>query len=110
MLRLSTLTPAGLAGLLVWASPAMAQDPSPGAAVAPGCHSRSDLTEMLHRKFAEQPAALGLQSDGRLVEVFVADDGISWTIVVTRPDGWSCIVAVGESWESLPEVATGPLA
>jgi hypothetical protein len=34
---------------------------------------------------------------------------MSWTIVLTRPDGWSCIVAVGEHWEALPAI-TGPLA
>lgn len=65
---------------------------------------------MLQRKFAEQPSALGLQADGRLVEVFVADDGASWTIVLTRPDGRSCIVAVGHHWESLPGPINGPLA
>jgi hypothetical protein len=35
---------------------------------------------------------------------------MSWTIVLTRADGWSCIVAVGEHWESLPDAITDPLA
>ena len=109
MRRLSHLTSAALACLLGLAAPASAQAP-PQTMVTPACHSHADLAAMLNQKYAEQPSAVGLQANGDLVEVFVANDGTSWTIVVTRPDGWSCIVAVGENWESLPNVATGPLA
>jgi hypothetical protein len=108
MRRLSHLGAAMLAGVLGAASSAVAQPPP--AVVTPACHSRADLTEMLQQKFSEQPSALGVQADGQLVEVFVANDGASWTIVLTRPDGWSCIVAVGQHWESLPGPINGPLA
>ena len=109
MRRLSHVTLAALAGTLGPALPASAQAP-PDTTITPACHSHADLIKMLDRKFAEQPNALGLQANGHLVEVFVSNDGTSWTIVVTRPDGWSCIVAVGEHWESLPEPVAGPLA
>ena len=109
MRRLSHLTAALLAGMLGAASSALAQPP-PQTGATPACHSRADLTEMLEQKFAEQPSALGVQADGQLVEVFAAKDGASWTIVLTRPDGWSCIVAVGQHWESLPNPINGPLA
>ena len=107
MRRLSHLTPAALAGMLGVTLPALAQAP-PQDTVASTCHSHADLTEMLNQKFAELPSALGLQSNWHLVEVFVSNDGTSWTIVVTRPDGWSCIVAVGEHWESLPTRSPAP--
>ncbi|MGH6900256.1 MAG: hypothetical protein ACREJ5_27515 [Geminicoccaceae bacterium] len=110
MRGLSHLPPLMLVGALTLAGPTLAQAPPGSAAVTPGCHSHSDLAAMLDHKFAERPNALGLQADGHLVEVFVSNDGTSWTIVVTRPDGWSCIVAVGEHWESLPNPVTGPLA
>ena len=109
MRRLSYLTPAALVGLLGLAAPALAQAP-PQTPLTPACHSHADLAEMLNQKYAEQPSALGVQSNGHLVEVFVSHDGTSWTIVITRPDGWSCIVAVGEHWESLPDPVTRPLA
>ncbi len=109
MRRVSYLTLGVSAGLLSLASPALAQAP-PQTTIAPACHSHADLTEMLNQKFAELPSAIGLQSNGHLVEVFVSNDRTSWTIVVTRPNGWSCIVAVGEHWESLPDSVTGPLA
>jgi hypothetical protein len=108
MRRLSHLTAAAIVGMLVLA-PARAQAP-PQTSVTPACHSHGDLAAMLNQKYAEQPSALGVQANGHLVEVFVASDGTSWTIVVTRPDGWSCIVAVGEHWESLPDPVTSPLA
>jgi hypothetical protein len=103
------LIPVVLVGMLGLTSPAPAQAP-PGAALTPVCHSHADLTKMLSQKFAEQPSALGVQANGHVVEVFVSNQGTSWTIVVTRPDGWSCIVAVGEHWEALPHPVTGPLA
>jgi hypothetical protein len=108
MRRLSHLTPV-LVCMFGLSAPASAQSP-PETALTPACHSHADLTKMLDQKFAEQPSALGLQANGHLVEVFVSDDGTSWTIVVTRPDGWSCIVAVGEHWEALPGPIAGPLA
>ena len=105
-LYLTLLVLVGMLGLTPLAS---AQAPL-GTALAPACHSHADLTKMLDQKFSEQPSAVGLQANGHLVEVFVSNEGTSWTIVVTRPDGWSCIVAVGEHWESLPQPVTGPLA
>jgi hypothetical protein len=110
MRRLSHVTLAVLVGALAGAGPTLAQAPPGSAAVTPACHSHSELADMLDQKFAERPSAVGLQANGHLVEVFAANDGTSWTIVVTRPDGWSCIVAVGEHWEALPNPITGPLA
>ena len=77
MQRLSHLAPV-LVGILGLTWPASAQPP-PDAAVTPACHSHADLAEMLHQKFAEQPSAIGLQANGHLVEVFVSNDGASWT-------------------------------
>ena len=110
MRRLSYLTPAVLVGVVTMAAPTFGQSPPPGVMTTPACHSHSDLAEMLGQKFAEHPTGVGLQSDGKLVEVFVSNDGTSWTIVLTRPDGWSCIVAVGENWETLLNPITSPLA
>jgi hypothetical protein len=103
------LIPAVLGAMLGLASAASAQAP-PGPGLTQACHSHADVAKMLDQKFAEQPSALGLQADGHLVEVFVSHEGTSWTIVVTRPDGWSCIVAVGQHWEPLAHPVIGPLA
>jgi hypothetical protein len=53
---------------------------------------------------------MGLQADGRLVQVFASLQSGSWTIVTTAPSGLACIVAAGRSWESLPAKTGDPTA
>lgn len=76
---------------------------------SPACHDHKEVVKMLDQQYSEAPEALGLQSNGHVVQVFVSADGSSWTIVTTRPDGVTCIVAAGENWESI-SVDRGPMA
>ncbi len=70
------------------------------------CAPRADVLEALTKGFAERSVGMGLASNGNMVELFASNDGASWTIVVTLPNGMSCPVLAGESWEKLPlEVA-----
>jgi hypothetical protein len=109
MRRVSHLAGAVLVGGFGLTGSALAQPP-PQAVLTPACHSHADLAAMLNQKYSEAPSAVGVQANGHLVEVFASNDGTSWTIVVTRPDGVSCIVAVGENWETVPNPVTQPLA
>jgi hypothetical protein len=109
MRRVSHLTGAVLVGAFGLTGSPSAQPP-PEMALTPACHSHADLAAMLNRKYAEAANAVGVQANGHIVEVFASTDGTSWTIVVTRPDGVSCIVAVGQNWETLPNPITQPLA
>jgi hypothetical protein len=34
----------------------------------------------------------------------------TWTIVLTKPDGTSCVVAAGKHWQNLPTTSFGPEA
>ena len=83
-----------------------------GATTAPAqegegfCGERADLVDQLERMHSEHPVAMGLAGNGRLVEVFASDSGETWTLMVTLPNGVSCILSAGESWtEILPRVA-----
>ena len=81
------------------------------SAQAAGCQSRDSLVELLDERFAEQPVAAGLESSGRLIELFVSADNDSWTMVMTLPAGTSCVMAVGEYWlESKQPAFDGPAA
>lgn len=71
------------------------------------CADRGDFIGYLSRNHAEAPVAIGLVSNGSVLEVLASGSG-SWTIIVTRPDGKSCVVAAGEAWEELPTLITGP--
>ncbi len=81
--------------LVIWATfnPAAAQI---------ACTTRSEVAERLAGDYAETPVAAGLASSGAVFEVFTSDDGSTWTIVLTRPEGTSCLIAAGEAWTTLP--------
>ncbi len=72
------------------------------------CAAHDDIAKHLGAKFTETPVSLGLAGDGKLLEVFAAKDGSTWTIVVTAPSGVSCIVAAGRHWQDLPVKPDGP--
>ena len=98
------------AGLWLATAPPIAAQAPPGPGLQPACQTHDEIMQMLDQKFAEIPAALGLQSNGHLIQVFASKDGTTWTIVSTRPDGVSCIVALGRHWEALPNPVLEPLA
>lgn len=75
-----------------------------------GCGSRADVTDWLDRTFGEKPLARGLQGDGRVYELFAAAGGVTWTVVVTAPDGESCILSEGTGLELSPADKPGPVA
>ena len=91
----------GLAILLSTEAPASAQSK---------CVAHPEVTKQLGSRYSEAPVAMGLANTGGVVEIFAKDDGSSWTMVVTMPNGMSCMMAAGEAWESLPKIARGPRA
>jgi hypothetical protein len=57
------------------------------------------LAAKLEASYAEVPVSAGLRQDGNLVSVFASTTTGTWTMVMTRPEGMSCVVAVGEAWQ-----------
>jgi hypothetical protein len=74
--------------------PAVAADQRPAA-----CGPHTEVIKALGDKFHETQSATALTSAGTLLEVLTANDGSTWTIIVSRPDGLSCVVAAGQSWQ-----------
>src|SRR3546814_11742324 len=64
------------------------------------CGEHKDVKQLLLQKYNESPVGLGITSQGGLVEVPTASDGATWSIIVTMPDGLSCLIAAGEGWRS----------
>ena len=64
------------------------------------CGKRADFLRQLDASHGEAPSAIGLTGSGRVIEVLTSDAG-SWTIIVTGPDGTSCLIAAGEAWQTL---------
>jgi len=48
--------------------------------------------------YREEAEAIGLNNDGTLLEVFVSPEG-TWTVLLSSPQGQSCIAAIGQAWE-----------
>ena len=69
------------------------------------CDSRDKILSTLSKKYSEEPIAVGLTSKGGLVEVLSTGDGNTWTIIMSTPDGKSCLVAAGEGWREKAAIA-----
>lgn len=64
------------------------------------CGEREKVIEKLSRGYQEKPVAMGLTSSGAVIEVLSSgENGQTWTMIATRPDGVSCVMATGESWQ-----------
>lgn len=72
---------------------------------APACVKRTELLSHLSKKFQEAPVAMGVADNGALLEVFSTTDGATWTVALTMPNGVTCLVATGQSWENVPRMA-----
>ena len=70
------------------------------------CSTRAEFIDQFAHRYAENPIAMGLASNGGVVEVLASERG-SWTLLVTMPNGVSCVIAAGESWEALPGALAG---
>jgi hypothetical protein len=79
------------------------------AAAETVCAVRQQILDSLRGEYFEAPRALGMANDGNVVELLSTGDGGTWTLLVTMPDGISCVIAAGESWEALrPQLALEP--
>ena len=70
-----------------------------GVSAAGECEYRDSLVQRLMLKFAEQPSSYGQADPRTIVELFEAEHGKTWSLVVTTSDGVSCLVAAGEEWQ-----------
>jgi hypothetical protein len=73
------------------------------------CSQRDDVLHQLGDKYKEAPSAVGLvANNGGLIEVLTSDNGATWTIIVSMPNGTSCLLAAGENWQAVEHAAQGP--
>lgn len=72
------------------------------------CGQRTTVLDYLSGKYSEKPIAMGIAANGGLIEVLTSTDGTTFTIIVTMPEGETCMVAAGEAWENLPMLAQRP--
>lgn len=95
------VTAALVFGMTATAPPAQAQVP---------CASRDKLVDQLEKKHGEAVAGIGLAGPNALYEIWTSPKTGSWTILLTRPDKISCVIATGQDWYGVSEPRMpGPL-
>lgn len=77
---------------------------TPGIAAA-NCAPRDVVVERLAERYGESRQSVGLGSNNAVVEVFASSETGTWTITVTSVNGMTCLVASGQSFETLNEAA-----
>lgn len=88
---------AGLAANSLWlAVPPLVAAPS-------NCAPRASVVEHLAQRFGEARQSIGIASGDRVVEMFASPDTGTWTLTMTLPDGQTCIIGAGQSFERIDE-------
>jgi hypothetical protein len=77
---------------ILFSRPVLAQIP---------CAPRSEVSAVLQEQHREAVAAIGVTSNGAVLELWTSSEGDSWTVVVTLPSGSACILAAGEAWQDV---------
>lgn len=81
--------------LLATSSPVTAQS-------AQKCAPRDVIVAKLKEKHGETARAVGLSGGKAAFEVWASGAKGSWTMLVTRTNKVSCIIAAGDTWVELP--------
>lgn len=77
----------------VWISPAFGQSL---------CYPRSVLAAHLENRFGEVKVGEGIAANGEALEIVASENGTTWTLFITAPNGRSCLLASGRDWSAIP--------
>jgi hypothetical protein len=80
-----------------------------GAQAGPACGKRDDILAQLSERYREAPVGIGVAGNGGLIELATAGTGATWTLLITLPNGPTCLLAAGRDWQPLQTAAlVGP--
>ncbi len=65
------------------------------------CTDRDDAVKRLQR-YGERQVAVGLTSRGALLELLATRTGSSWSVLMTSPNGRSCLIVFGSDLTTRP--------
>jgi len=77
-------------------------------AQASSCANREMIVDRLETKYGESRQSAGLNQNNGMVEVFASTETGTWTILVTMPNGMSCLMAAGKAWQGMAAVTDAP--
>lgn len=67
------------------------------------CAERNTVVERLAGTYGETRRSIGMAPNNSVVEMYASKETGSWTITVTHPNGMTCMVAAGTSFEGVDE-------
>jgi hypothetical protein len=82
--------------------------PALAATVPAACAEHDEAFAHLEAKYGERVVAGGLASNGGHLEILVSPDGKTWSVMLTMPNGLTCLIASGEAWEPAPAPPMDP--
>ncbi|MEM6617938.1 MAG: hypothetical protein AAF761_04855 [Pseudomonadota bacterium] len=73
------------------------------------CGPRDEFVQQLENRFMETSKGVGLASADQVVEFWSSEENGTFSILITYPNGVSCMMASGQNWTDLPgEPVSGP--
>lgn len=63
------------------------------------CDQRAKVVAKLGEKYGEVRRGGGLTGSTAIFEIWASEQTGTWTILKTTPDGFSCVMAVGQGWQ-----------
>ena len=64
------------------------------------CGDRDNIVKTLNEKYSEFVVGRGFGNNNQMIEIFASENG-SYTILTTKPEGYSCLISGGENWRSI---------
>ena len=92
--RLPIIALAAIAASLIWASEA--------AQAQMVCGKRADMVRHLSEKYGETRRSMGLAEGRGVVELYASEETGSWTILITSPQGTTCMMVAGQAFQVEP--------
>lgn len=77
----------------------------PASAQQTVCGDRNEIVSRLEKGYQETTSGLGLSANGGIVELYTSEKG-TWTLMLTQPNGVSCLIAAGDNWEHVDNPKT----
>lgn len=62
------------------------------------CGPHAKIVQQLETGYEEQRTGFGLGGNKSIVELFVSEKLNTWSLMITRPDGLTCLMATGSDW------------
>ena len=63
------------------------------------CGDGADIVARLERDWGEAAEIIALDASGRMVQILVNPDTGTWSMLLTAPNGLTCLVSHGSAWE-----------